>query len=144
MAPLANANPSVSFLSPSRLAHKIPMKCFKHDTEAVAVCPYCGRALCPACANASTSAAPRLVCSEACATALTRTERTLEMLLQKSRQSARANSVYCYLCGALSAGATFAEWYWMPVPLLMWLTGASAVVLIISGVWFGRGARKMN
>jgi disulfide bond formation protein DsbB len=66
------------------------------------------------------------------------------MLLQKSRQSARANSVYCYLCGALSAGATVAAWYWMPVPLLMWFTGASAVVLIISGAWFGRGAGKMK
>jgi predicted nucleic acid-binding Zn ribbon protein len=118
------------------------MKCFKHDVEAVAVCPYCGRALCASCAAAT--AAPRLACSEECAAALTRNERMLEMLLQKSRQSARANSVYCYLAGALSAGATIAAWYWLPSPLLMWLTGASAVVLIISGVFFGRGARKMK
>jgi hypothetical protein len=120
------------------------MKCFKHDVEAVAVCPYCGKALCAPCATATTSAAPRLACSEECASALTRNERALEMLLQKSRQSARANSVYCYLCGALSAGATVAAWYLMPVPLLMWFTGASAVALIISGAWFGRGARKMS
>jgi hypothetical protein len=123
---------------------KTPVKCFKHDIQAVAVCPYCGRALCAPCAATTATAAPRLACSEECAMALTRNERTLEMLLQKSRQSARANSVYCYLCGALSGGATFAAWYWMPVPLLMWLTGASAVVLIISGAWFGRGARKME
>ena len=43
-----------------------------------------------------------------------------------------------------AAGATVAAWYLMPVPLLMWFTGASAVVLIISGIWFGRGARKIN
>jgi hypothetical protein len=66
------------------------------------------------------------------------------MLMQKSRQSARANSVYCYLCGAMSAGATVAAGFWMPVPLLMWFTGASAFVLVISGFWFGRGAKKMS
>jgi hypothetical protein len=120
------------------------MKCFKHDTEAVAVCPYCGRALCAPCASTVASAAPRLACSEECAKALTRNERFLQLLLQKSWQSARANSVYCYLCGGLSAGATVAAWYWLPVPLLMWFLGASAVALIISGAWFGRGAGKMN
>jgi predicted nucleic acid-binding Zn ribbon protein len=121
------------------------MKCLKHsDAEAVAVCPYCGKALCAPCATAFPAAAPRLACSNECATAMTRNERALEMLLQKSRQSARANSVYCYLCGALSAGATVACWFWMQIPLLLWLTGGSAVVLVISGIWFGRGAKKMN
>jgi hypothetical protein len=120
------------------------MKCFKHDTEAVAVCPYCGRALCAPCASASASAAPRLACSEECAKALARNEAVLQLLLQKSRQSARANSVYCYLCGGLSAGGTVAAWYWLPVPLLMWFLAASAVALIISGAWFGRGAGKIK
>ena len=124
---------------------KASMKCFKHNyAEAVAACPYCGRALCAPCATERAAIAPRLTCSDDCATALNRNESAVEMLLQKSRQSARANSVYCYLCGALSAGATVAAWYLMPVPLLMWFTGASAVVLIISGIWFGRGARKME
>jgi hypothetical protein len=120
------------------------MKCFKHDTDAVAVCPYCGRALCKDCATADSTAAPRLACSAECATALVRNERFLEMLIQKSRQSARANSVYCYLCGTLSAGGTFAAWFWLPSPLVMGLTGGSAVVLIISGFWFGRGAKKVS
>jgi hypothetical protein len=121
------------------------MKCFKHDTEAVAICPNCGRALCKTCATASpATAAPRLACSEECAAAMSRAERSLEILLQKSRQSARANSVYCYLCGGLSAGATVAAWFWLRVPLVMWLTGGSAVVLFISGFWFGRGAKKLN
>jgi hypothetical protein len=120
------------------------MKCFQHETEAVAVCPNCGRAMCAPCASARPSAARRLACSDECAAALARNEGALETLLQRSRQSARANSVYCYLCGALSAGATVAAHYWLPVPLLMWFTGASAVALIISGAWFGRGARQMK
>ena len=120
------------------------MKCFKHDAEAVAVCPYCGRAICAPCASTSTSAAPRLACSPECATALTRNERSLEMLLQKSRQSARANSVYYYVCGALSAGATVASCYWLPIPFLIWFLGASSVALVISGFWFGRAAGKVD
>ena len=120
------------------------MKCFQHDTEAVAVCPYCGRALCAACASANASAAPRLACSEECAKALARHDTILQLLLHKSRQTARANSVYCYLCGGLSAGAAVAAWFWLPVPMLMWFLAASAVALIISGVWFGRGAGKMT
>jgi disulfide bond formation protein DsbB len=81
-----------------------------------------------------------LACSEECAQALARSEGALEMLLQKSRQSARANSVYYYVCGALSAGAAVASWYWLPIPFLMWFLAASAVALVISGVWFGRAA----
>ncbi len=124
--------------------HRGSMRCFKHEIEAVALCPYCGKAMCAACASASASAAPRLACSEECAQALARNDGFLQLLLQKSRQSARANSVYCYLCGALSAGGAVATYYFLPVPMLMWFLVASAVALTISGWWFGRGAGKMN
>ena len=118
------------------------MKCLRHNLEAVGVCVWCGRALCSQCVEAPGPA--RLACSEGCAAALTRHEQALEMLLEKSRQTARANSVYYYLCGGLSAGATVAAWYWLPSPLLMWFTGASAVALIFSGAWYGRVARKKD
>ena len=118
------------------------MKCSRHDLEAVGVCAWCGRALCKQCTTAP--AATRLTCEEACATALARHDRALEILLEKSLQSARANSVYYLLCGTLCAGATIAAYYTMPVPFLMWFLGTTAVALIISGVWFGRVARKMK
>ena len=117
------------------------MKCFNHDAAAVAVCPWCGRALCAPCASAAAPKGRRLACSEECAQALARDEGALEMLLQKSRQSARASSVYYYLCGGLSAGAAVASWYWVGIPFVTWLLGGSAVALIISGVWFGRTAK---
>jgi hypothetical protein len=110
--------------------------------EAIGICAYCGRALCRQCASASTSA--RLTCEGDCATSLTRNERSVEFLLEKSLQSARANSIYYYVFGAVSAGATVAAWFWLPVPLLMWFTGASAVALIFSGFWFGRIAGKIK
>jgi hypothetical protein len=118
------------------------MKCLRHDLEAVGVCAYCGRALCRQCANVSGAA--RLACEEGCVAALARTEHALEFLLEKSVQSARANSVYYYLCGLLCAGATVAAWFWLRVPFLMWFIGATGVALIISGVWFGRVARKIK
>jgi hypothetical protein len=120
------------------------MKCFQHDAEAVGVCPWCGRAVCSACAPAAGTNKQRLACSDECAIALARNEVALDLLLQKSRQSARANSVYCYLCGAILAGATVAAWYELPSPLLMSFTGACALALFISGAWFGRGARKIT
>ena len=118
------------------------MNCFKHQAEAVAICPWCGRAMCASCASSAASAGRRLACSEECAKALAQSESALELLLQKSRQSARANSVYYYLCGGLSAGAAVASWYWVGIPFLMWFLGASAVALVISGFWFGRAGGK--
>jgi hypothetical protein len=118
------------------------MKCLRHDMEAVGVCAYCGRALCRQCGDVSGAA--RLTCQESCAAALVRHDRALESLLEKSMQSARANSVYYYLCGVLCVGATVAAWFWLPVPFLMWFIGTTAVALLISGAWFGRVARKMK
>jgi hypothetical protein len=118
------------------------MKCLRHDLDAVGVCAYCGRALCRQCANVAGAA--RLTCQESCAAALARQDHALESLLEKSLQSARANSVYYSLCGVLCAGATVGAGYWLPVPFLMWFLGATAVALIISGVWFGLVARKMK
>jgi len=116
------------------------MKCLKHSAEAVAVCAWCGRALCPECVPAPTPR--RMACSDDCATALNRAEKGLELILHKSVQSANASAFYCYLCGALSAGAAVGAYYTLPSPFLIWFTGACAVALIASGVWYSRIARK--
>jgi len=118
------------------------MKCTKHSAEAVAVCAYCGRALCNDCIQSPT--APRMVCSSDCATALTRADQALQMILQRSAQSARASAFYCYVSGGLSAGAAVAAWFMLPSPFLIYFTGACAVVLILSGVWYQRGAGKQE
>jgi hypothetical protein len=119
------------------------MKCLRHDLEAVGVCAYCGRALCRECAK-NVSGTARLACEGTCAAALARHEHALESLVEKSLQSARANSVYYYVCGVLCVGATIASGYWLPIPFLMWFLGGTAVALIISGYWFGRVGRNMK
>ena len=79
------------------------MKCAAHNSEAVGICAYCGRALCADCARPS--AMERMTCSDKCATALARDDKALQLILQKSSQSARASAFYSYLCAGLSAAA---------------------------------------
>lgn len=118
------------------------MRCAAHNAEAVAVCAYCGRALCAGCARPS--ATERLVCSDQCAAALARNDRAMELLLQKSLQSARASAFYSYLCGALSAAAAVGAWFYLPVPFLIWFTAGCSAVFIAAGFWYGRIARSEN
>jgi uncharacterized membrane protein YgcG len=85
-----------------------------------------------------------MVCSSGCAAALTRADQAMQMILQRSAQSARASAFYCYLTGGLSAAAAVVAWFILPSTFLILFTGACAVVLIASGIWYGRGAKKQN
>jgi predicted nucleic acid-binding Zn ribbon protein len=116
------------------------MKCYPHQAEAVAVCAYCGRALCADCAKPT--ATQRMVCSDNCAAALARNDQALELILQKSFQSARASAFYSYLCGGLSAAGAVGAYFYLPVPFLVWFTVGCSGVFIASGIWYGRIARK--
>ncbi len=116
------------------------MKCAAHHAEAVAVCAYCGRALCADCAKPS--ATGRMTCSDNCAAALARNDQALQLILQKSLQSARASAFYSYLCGGLSAAGAVGAWFYLPVPFLIWFTAGCSLVFIASGIWYGRIARK--
>jgi hypothetical protein len=118
------------------------MKCAGHKAEAIAICIYCGRALCADCAKHS--AMPRMVCSDACAKALMQNDKAIQLLLQKSAQSAQASAFYCYLCGGLSLAAAIGAYFVLPLPFLIFFTAGCGVVFIISGIWYGRMAGKQN
>jgi hypothetical protein len=119
------------------------MKCHRHPTDAIGVCAYCGRGLCPDCARPA-DANPRLVCSPGCADALARDDRAMQAILQKSVQSARASAYYSYLCAALSAGGAIGADYYLPSPYLIAFTSACAVIFAASGFWYGRIARRQT
>jgi hypothetical protein len=85
-----------------------------------------------------------MVCSDACAAALTRDDRAMQMILQKSLQNAKASAFYSYLCGGLSAAAAVGAWFYLPVPFLIWFCAGCSVVFIVSGIWYGRIARKQK
>ena len=118
------------------------MKCSAHNSEAIAVCAYCGRALCGDCAKLS--ATQRMVCSTTCDAALTNNDKALQLILSKSLQSARASAFYSYLCGGLSAAGAVGAYFYLPVPFLVWFTAGCSVVFIASGIWYGRIARKQT
>lgn len=119
------------------------MKCFKHNAvDAVAVCAYCGKAICLDCLPAIASA--RMVCSNDCAAALAHEGKVIQLLLDKSAQSARASAFYCYLTGGLSAAAAIAAWFMLPSPFLIYFTGGCAAVLIAAGFWYQRGAGRQG
>lgn len=147
----------VSYSGLPRLSNHV--KCHIHDSEAVGVCAYCGRALCPKCVeNQSNTAVPavsaprmaaealpqRLACSSGCATALEQEAAALRQLLRQSLQNARASAFYCYLCAGLSAAGAVVAWFMLPSPFLIMFTGGCAVALGVSGFWYGRAARKQD
>lgn len=117
-----------------------PVKCAQHQAEAIGICAYCGRALCTGCARSSETS--RLVCSPECAAALSRNDQVVQLLLQKSVQNAQANAFYCYLCGGLSLGAAVAAHFVLPLPFLVYFSAACGVVFVLSGIWYGRTAKK--
>ena len=116
------------------------MKCAKHNSEAIGVCIYCGRALCAECAQSPAST--RMVCSDNCAAALIRNDEAMQIILQKSLQNARASAFYCYLCAALSAGGAISASHFLPSPFLIWFCAGCSVVFAASGIWYGRIAAK--
>ena len=118
------------------------MKCLAHHSEAIGICAYCGRALCADCAKSS--APERMVCSDICAATLARDDKAMQLILQKSVQSARASAFYSYLCGGLSAAGAVGAWFYLPVPFLIWFTAGCSLVFIATGIWFGRIAKKQS
>jgi len=118
------------------------MKCAAHHAEAVAVCSYCGRALCADCAKSS--ATGRMTCSDNCSAALAHNDKAVQLILQKSLQSARASAFYSYLCGGLSLAAAVGAKFYLPSPFLIYFTAGCSVVFIASGIWYGRIAKKQN
>jgi len=116
------------------------VKCVEHKAEAIGICAYCGRALCADCAKPSET--PRMVCSAACATGLLQNDQAVQLLLQKSVQSAQASAFYCYLCGGMSLAAAVGAHFYLPSPFLIFFTAGCGVVFILSGIWYGRTVRK--
>lgn len=115
------------------------MKCYKHNTDAVGICAWCGRAVCSDCLAGPPAA--RVTCSGNCGANLERQENVLRALLDRNTRNARASACYCYLTGGLSAAAALMAWFILPSPFLMYFTGACALVLFIAGFRYGRAAQ---
>jgi hypothetical protein len=118
------------------------MKCANHHAEANAVCAYCGRALCAECGRASPG--QRTACSATCAAALTKADAAVELILQKSAQSARASALNCYLGGGIFVATGVLAAFIAPMPFLIIFPPALGIVLIISGIAYSRAAKRQT
>lgn len=116
------------------------MKCAAHNNEATGVCSWCSRAVCATCAKPTASG--RFVCSDDCATSLTRESKAMELILQKSLQNTRANAFYYYLCAGLCAAGAGAAWRYLPSPFLIWFCAGASAVFMVMGSWYAWLAQK--
>jgi hypothetical protein len=59
-------------------------------------------------------------------------------------QSARASAFYCYVTAGLSAAAAIVAWFMLPSLFLILFTSGCAVVLLLSGLWYGHATKNQN
>lgn len=117
------------------------MKCELHSTEATAVCTYCGRALYPQCDRATSS--PRIACSEACADALAKADRAINLVLTKHIQSARITAYYLYIVGAIFVAVGIYGYILYPhMRVVHPMAAACGIALIAFGFSFHRLSNK--
>ena len=117
------------------------MKCFNHaESDAVAICSYCGKGLCADCACSPEKR--RVTCSTRCTEAISRADRAMQTLFQQGRRNAQASAIYCFLGTALSAAGALVAWYMLPSPFLILFAAGCALVLLFSGIWYARAVGK--
>jgi hypothetical protein len=66
------------------------------------------------------------------------------LIIQKSAQSARASALNCYLGGGIFVATGVFAAVIMPAPFLILFPPALGIVLIISGVAFGKAAKRQT
>ena len=120
----------------------IAMKCTTHNIDANAVCPHCGKALCPSCSRSASG--QRIACSDACAAALGKADKATELVIRKSVQMARVSAIGCKLSGALFVLFGVCDWFtFRGRPLTLSLFIASfGIALIICGFLYSKAAKQ--
>jgi len=117
------------------------MKCYIHkETEAVAVCVHCGRAVCTACATPSQSG--RLVCSPPCATAIKQMEDFIGSTRHKTTRSARFNMYFCIGLGVVFLVFAIASYFDIHSWPLTGFVGAAGIGFILRGAGYSRVVRR--
>lgn len=116
------------------------MKCFAHlNVDAVAVCSYCGQAVCPACVAKTPSG--RVICSSACSREIQRLDQITSRAGYRSATSLRTTGTFSLAAGLVFGSTGFFELYNGIARLGCFLLPL-ALVFIIVGVAYLRIAGK--
>jgi len=117
------------------------MKCYTHNqAEAVAVCVYCGRAVCSSCATPSPSG--RIVCSPNCAASSKQTEDYVAGTRNKTVRGARTTGFFGCAIGmicVIGAIAFHRELHAWPLTLFV---SSAGIGFILTGVAYLRVAKR--
>jgi predicted nucleic acid-binding Zn ribbon protein len=117
------------------------MKCATHQADAIAICTYCGRGLCPVCERAP--ALQRVTCSPACAEALAKGDRAVDLTLRKSIQMAKAGAYGCYVMGVLLiVFAIYSHRVYPEMRVSPLMAAAFGVGMLIFGASYHRAASR--
>jgi len=68
------------------------MRCSRHDFDAIAVCAYCGGALCSSCDR--TDSRRRHICSDSCASFLVEADSVIRMTVERNESGMRACAAF--------------------------------------------------
>ena len=121
------------------------MRCFHHsETDAVATCVNCGKALCSQCVRHART--ERIVCSEACETADFKTERSLFLIRKKTALHNTVSAVFLLLAGAVFGlfglyHVFFAASYFFPLAVF---TFVLSIVFFVAGAWYLKGGKELK
>lgn len=117
------------------------MKCYTHkDTDAVAVCVNCGKALCNTCATLSLSG--RLVCSPGCSAASKQLEDFIVSTHHKAVRGARVTSYFCCGVGVILVLSAIAFYFDVQSWPLTVFVAASGIAFLIASI--GNRSGKAN
>jgi hypothetical protein len=120
----------------------MPMKCFNHqETEAVAVCVSCGKALCPSCISKSSRG--KLVCSALCAQAISEADDFRDYFHNRSTRSWRLIA-YAMLFPVSFIFLVFGGFaIWAREWPIVWLLLSVVVIFVLAGLGCLRLGKRM-
>ena len=112
------------------------MKCFNHsDSDAVATCVNCGKAICRQCCIST--AKGRLVCSTSCEESAQNAEESLSLVRTKTDRQNRVNGMLSALTGTafglFGVFTLFRSRHFLPLSILLF---GMMVVLVAAGLWY--------
>ena len=119
------------------------MRCELHHTEANAICPYCGRAMCATCTPVQKEG--RRACSEECVSRLVAADKMLLEHATKGKRTMKANVAFCLMLGGLFvllgvAPIVMKDPPWILMIMLVLMGGG----MIVGGLIYAFAARAVK
>lgn len=119
------------------------MKCFLCGVEALAVCAYCGKALCKSCLTSTST--QQVVCSERCQQALAEGEHIMKSLFRSKLNMTKVLVVLLFSLGALLVVTSLVVGiHENGPPMAILYFGLSGLAFLLAGTRLYRVCKDLN